>query len=130
MAHILLIDDDEPVRTVLRLMLVYHGHAVLEARNGREGLQLFRNGQADLVITDLVMPETEGFEVLAELRKRMPQVKVIVITGGVRGKTANFLEMALRLGADKALAKPFAHAALLGAIDELIPPAEMRVPVN
>ena len=130
MARILLIDDDDPVRTMLRLLLTHHGHTVVEAANGREGMRLFQTGNTDLVITDLVMPEAEGFEVLAELRKNLPQVKVIVITGGVRGKTANFLEMALRLGADKALAKPFAHAALLGAIDELIPPAEMRVPVN
>ena len=115
---------------MLQLVLTYHGHTVVEAANGRVGLRLLHDDDTDLVITDLVMPETEGFEVLAEIKRLPPKVKVIVITGGVRGKTADFLEMALRLGAHKALAKPFAQAALLAAIDELIPPAAMRVPAG
>ncbi len=114
---------------MLRLLLTHHGHTVVEATNGREGLRVFREDNTDLVITDLVMPEAEGFEVLAEIKKRLPAVKTIVITGGVRGKTANFIEMAMRLGADNALAKPFTHAALMAVIDELIPPNELRVPV-
>jgi DNA-binding response OmpR family regulator len=130
MARILLIDDDAPVRTMLRLLLTHHGHTVVEAASGREGLRAFHDSPIDLAITDLVMPDVEGFEVLAELKKNGPEVKIIMITGGVRGRTANFLEMALRLGADKALAKPFAHAALLAAIDELIPPVPLRVPVG
>lgn len=120
MAHILLIDDDDVVRTMLRLLLAHHGHTVVEARNGREGLQLFPTARADIVITDLVMPDIEGFEVLAELRKKMPSVRILVITGGVRGKAANYLEMALHLGADRALAKPFSHDELMAAIDRLM----------
>jgi DNA-binding response OmpR family regulator len=123
MARILLIDDDEPVRTVLRLMLVHQGHSVIEARNGREGLQLFQASNADLVITDLVMPETEGFEVLVELRKKVPRVKIMVITGGVRGKSANYLDMAMRLGADQVLAKPFSSEGLTAALKLLLPVA-------
>lgn len=115
---------------MLRQLLLHHGHAVVEARDGREGLILFKAGHPDLVITDLVMPETEGFEVLTELRKHLPRVKIIVITGGVLGKAADYLEMALHLGADKVLAKPFPHAVLLAAVNELIPPAELRVPVG
>lgn len=124
MARILLIDDDEYVRSMLRQLLLYHGHTVVEANDGREGLKLFDNGSTDLVITDLVMPETEGFEVLAKLRTLQPRVKIIVITGGVRGKTADYLDMALHLGADKVLAKPFPHAVLLEAIHELLPASE------
>jgi CheY-like chemotaxis protein len=120
MTHILLIDDDEAVRTMLRLMLTYQGHAVQEARNGREGLRLFQEGNADLVITDLVMPEAEGFEVLAELKKRVPPVKIIVITGGVRGKVTDYLQMALRLGADHVLAKPFTNDQLTAAISQVM----------
>ena len=104
---------------MLRLVLTHHGHTVVEAANGRVGLRLLRDDDTDLVITDL-----------AEIKRLPPKVKVIVITGGVRGKTADFLEMALRLGAHKVLAKPFAQAALLAAIDELIPPAAMRVPAG
>ena len=123
MACILLIDDDDLVRSILRQTLVHFGHFVVEASNGREGLKLFTGAHADLVITDLVMPEVEGFEVLAKLREKMPRVKIIVVTGGVRGKAANFLQMALRLGADRVLAKPFSNEDLMAAIDELLAPA-------
>ncbi len=82
MARILLIDDDDSVRTMLRLTLAHFGHTVIEARNGKEGLELFQHANADLVITDIVMPEKEGLEVLMELRKKHPPVKIIAISGG------------------------------------------------
>jgi len=120
MARILLIEDDDLVRNMLSLTLTHFGHTVIEAKNGKEGLQLFPQVNADLLITDLVMPEKEGFEILLELRNHRPPVKIIVISGGLRGETANYLEMAKRLGAAKALAKPFSNVALLAAIDEVL----------
>jgi CheY-like chemotaxis protein len=81
MARILLIDDDEPVRTTLRLTLEHFGHTVIEARDGTEGLALFQHANADLVITDIVMPEKDGLEVLRELRRMHPSVKIIAISG-------------------------------------------------
>jgi CheY-like chemotaxis protein len=82
MARILLIDDDDSFRTPLRLMLTHSGHFVIEARNGKEGLAMFTHADADLVITDIVMPEKEGLEVLMGLRKKEPPVKIIAISGG------------------------------------------------
>ena len=70
MARILLIDDDS-VRTILRQILVHPSHSVVEACNGKEGLDWFGHAGADLVITDIVMPEKEGLEVLMELRKNI-----------------------------------------------------------
>ncbi len=128
MAKILLIDDDDSVRTMLRLMLTQFGHTVIEARNGREGLNLFQDTNADLVITDLVMPETEGFEVLTKLREKLPRVKIIVISGGVKGNVTNYLDMARRLGAGQVLAKPFSNNELMTAINELLPAAETPAP--
>ncbi|MEO5957891.1 MAG: response regulator [Opitutaceae bacterium] len=84
MARILLIDDDDDVRTVLRLTLIHFGHTVIEARNGREGLELFAEARPELVITDIVMPEKEGLEVIIELRAHRPPVKIIAISGGGR----------------------------------------------
>ena len=93
MARILLIDDDDSVRTMLRLTLVHFGHTVIEARDGKEGLELFQNTDVDLLITDIVMPEKEGLEVLMELRKRKhPPVKIIAISGG------DYLHMAKLMG--------------------------------
>jgi DNA-binding response OmpR family regulator len=122
MARILLIEDDNEVRTMLRLTLIYFGHTVIEARNGKEGLELFKTANADLVITDIVMPEKEGLEVLIELRgKQVPPVKIIAISGGGRRKVADYLRLAKLMGAARVLAKPFSNEALLAAIDELLP---------
>ena len=132
MANILLIEDDDLLRNMLRLTLGHFGHTVIEARNGKEGLRLFAETNPDLLITDLVMPEKEGFEILMELRKHQPPVKIIVISGGLRGEKATFLEIAKRLGAAKVLAKPFPNEALIAAIDELLaddtPPAPVASP--
>jgi len=121
MARILLIDDDDLVRRALRHVMVKNGHTVIEAANGKEGLDLFKSAQADLVITDIVMPGKEGTEVLIELRKKTPPVKVIAISGGGRQGTADYLTVAHHLGAAKVLAKPFSGEQLLSAISELLP---------
>jgi CheY-like chemotaxis protein len=107
MAHILLIDDDDDVRTLIRLTLVHAGHTVLEARNGREGVALFPHAAADLVITDIVMPEGEGMEVLMALRRHVPPVKVMAISGGGRVSAADYLHMAKAMGAAKVLRNRF-----------------------
>ncbi len=118
-ARILLIDDDVAVRTMLRQTLVHFGHVVIEARNGKEGLEIFETANVDLLITDIVMPEKEGFEVLMELRKRNPPVKIIAISGGGR-HTFGYLQTAKLLGASKVLAKPFSNEALIAAVEELM----------
>jgi len=115
MARILLIDDDDAVRTMLRLTLAHFGHTVIEARDGKEGLELFQHANVDLLITDIVMPEKEGLEVLMELRKRQPPVKIIAISGG------DYLHMAKLMGAAKVLAKPFSTDVLIAAVNELLP---------
>ncbi|MFA6289205.1 MAG: response regulator [Opitutaceae bacterium] len=119
MARILLIDDDDAFRTMLRLTLVHFGHTVIEARNGAEGLALFPDANADLVITDIVMPETEGLEVLMELRKHRPPVKVIAISGGFRNRHEGYLRAAKLMGASKVLVKPFSNGDLLAAVNKL-----------
>jgi DNA-binding response OmpR family regulator len=132
-ARILLIDDDSLFRSMLSKTLAHFGHTVIEAPDGKEGLKLFPQVNPDLLITDIVMPEKDGFEVLVELRKHRPVVKIIVISGGLRGKTEVYLEMARRLGSTKVLAKPFSIEALIEAINELLPagegPAQLPGPV-
>jgi DNA-binding response OmpR family regulator len=119
-ARILLIEDNESIRTVLRENLVHSGHTVIEACDGREGLALFRQTGADLVVTDIVMPEKEGLEVLIELRNSQPRVKVIVMSGAGLGGVTDYLATARLLGAAKVLRKPFATSVLLAAIDEVL----------
>lgn len=121
MARILLIDDDDSLRTMLRLTLSHFGHTVVEARNGQEGLDLFPQAGADVVITDIVMPEKEGMEVLMVLRQVEPPVKIIAMSGGGRVSATDYLRLATQLGAAKALTKPFSNEALMAAINDLLP---------
>ncbi|HZZ19661.1 MAG TPA: response regulator [Opitutaceae bacterium] len=121
MPRILVIDDEEPVRAILRRALTCLGHTVVEAADGREGLKKFAAEGADLVITDLVMPETEGFEVLMTLRGEHPDVKIIAISGGGRQGASDNLRMAKYLGASRVIPKPMSLAQLTEALDELLP---------
>ena len=127
MAQILLIDDDDALRTALRLALSHFGHIAIEAPNGKVGLNLFHDCGADLVITDIVMPEKEGLEVLMELRKQQPPVKIIAMSGGGQHSAAsNYLQIAKLMGAAKVLVKPFSNEDLIAAINELLLASDMR----
>lgn len=120
MARILIIDDEPYIRAVLRLTLGQVGHAVAEAADGVKGLALLYGSSFDLVITDIVMPEKEGIEVLMELRKRRDPVPVIAISGGGRASGMDYLDTAKLLGARKVLTKPFNTEALLSAVNEVL----------
>lgn len=130
MARILLIDDDNSFRTMLGLTLAHFGHVVIEARDGKEGLELFPAARADLVITDIVMPEKEGLEVLMELRKQQPPVKIIAISGGARNRSTGYLQIAEALGASKILEKPFSNGELMNAVNELLSMDTTKPPVT
>jgi DNA-binding response OmpR family regulator len=121
MARILLIEENDGLRTILAEHLALAGHTVIEAADGREGLDRFRQVGADLVVTDIVMPETEGFEVLRVLRNEQPPVTVIAVSGGGLGSGKDYLAVAQALGATKVLLKPFSPAVLIAAIHELLP---------
>jgi len=120
MARILLIDDEETFRVTLAKILQLEKHEVTTAANGVEALKLVMNGKFDLVITDLVMPEKEGLETIVEIRKILPELKIIAMSGGGRGTAYDYLKIASRMGADKTLAKPFTKAELVLAIGELV----------
>ena len=118
MARILIIEDEELVRFTLRQILEMAGHAVLEATNGAEGIALQKGSPADLVITDIVMPEKEGVETIIELRRDYPELNIIAISGGGRIGTTEYLDVARKFGARHVFGKPFNKHELLQAIDE------------
>ena len=105
MASILIVDDEEPVRTLLRRILEEDGHHIREAANGQVGLTLYREAPADLVITDILMPERDGMEVTLALTQEFLDAKVIAMSGANGDK--NFLNMAKLFGARQVLHKPF-----------------------
>ena len=120
MAHILVIDDDSSIRTLLRRFLENAGHEVIEASNGRIALDMQREAPADLIITDIFMPEKEGTEFIMDMGDEFPTAKVIAISGGGNVEDVDFLDLAKNLGALKTFQKPFKQADLLAAVEELL----------
>jgi DNA-binding response OmpR family regulator len=120
MPKILLIDDDDAFRGMLRKALEQAGYVVDDARDGREGLRRYRVAPAELVITDLLMPEQNGLATIQALRQEDPTVKIIAISGGGRTGTMDFLPLARSFGALRTLWKPFPLAELLEAMREVL----------
>lgn len=118
--RILVVDDDEAMRLVLRQSLTREGHVVTLARNGVDAQRVLDGAEVDLVITDLVMPEVEGLQLIRSLRREPVPPKVIAISGGGRGSANSYLELAEVLGAAATLAKPFASQALNDTIDRVM----------
>ncbi len=116
MARILIIDDEDELRSMLRRMLEQAGHQVTEAVNGAEGIKLYEQDRPDLIITDIIMPEKEGVETIIALRRADPDLPIIAISGGGRLETTDFLTMARKLGARRTLSKPFRRDQLLEAV--------------
>lgn len=114
MARILIIDDEELIRVLLRSTLEAAGYEVTEAANGRQGLELYRHRQVDLVITDILMPELNGLDMLLELTREFLHAKVIAISGA--GGEKNVLDVAKLLGARQTFQKPLSMPQLLGAV--------------
>ena len=120
MARILVIDDQPEIRRLIRQLLESAGHTVVEASNGAEGLRLQQAGPAEVIITDLFMPEMDGIEVLTALRRLNIRVPVIAISGGGQFGQLDLLRTARRLGAFRSLTKPFALRDLLDASREAL----------
>ncbi len=121
MAHILVIDDETQIRILIRNILEHEGHLVTDVPNGKVGMERLKEGSFDLVITDIVMPEKEGIEVIGELVDCFPEIKIIVISGGSRNLDAhNLLTSAKILGAHYALSKPFGCEELLNAVSHVL----------
>ncbi|MFQ6113748.1 MAG: response regulator [bacterium] len=120
MARILVIDDEPQVRTMLKEIFEDEGYQVVTAADGEEGLKLYRYEPADLVVTDIVMPEKEGLATIRELRQISPEVKIIAISGGGRVVTRDFLRVAQAFGAKRVFSKPIATEELLRAIAGLL----------
>ena len=116
MARVLVIDDEEMVRQTFRLTLELAGHEVVEAANGEEGVQLYQEAPADVVVTDIKMEPKNGLEVIKELKAGFSDAKIIAITGF----DPSALDTALDLGADRVFTKPLKMNELVEAIDAIM----------
>lgn len=122
--RVLIIEDDDDIRSMMRRMLRKAGYEVIEARDGDGGLASCASCRIDVVITDIVMPGKEGMETIREIRGAYPDISIVAVSGG--GDTSfniSYLAMAEMLGAARTLAKPFRSRDLLRIVEELAPPA-------
>jgi DNA-binding response OmpR family regulator len=116
MAKILLIDDDDQVVKLIALWLSKAGYEVECACDGEQGRRVLEKERVDLIITDIVMPEKDGLEAIPLIRKMNKTVPIIAMSGGGRDGPDLYLQMALALGADCALQKPFEKEQLLSTV--------------
>ena len=120
MSRILIIDDDKSILSFLKEMLTCEGFNVLTASDGKEGFNLFNDNQVDLVITDIIMPDQDGFLTIMELKKICPDIKIIAMSGGGRGLPEYYLDTAKGFGAQYTFEKPFKTSDLVETVHELL----------
>lgn len=120
MQRILIIDDEPNILLMLKKMLERTGYEIDLASNGKEGLDLFTRKPSDLVITDIIMPEKEGLETIREMKRMLPELKIIAMSGGGKISAGNYLETAKIFGASRIIEKPFTLQHMVATVNELL----------
>ena len=124
MATILLVDDEDLLREGVREILEMSDYTVIEARDGEEALSQFAVNNVDMVMSDVVMPNMDGVDLVSRLRESFPDIPILTISGGSRVVSARFgLDSALLSGANASLTKPFTAKQLIEKVKELLPAA-------
>lgn len=118
MARVLIVEDNAPLRNVIKHVLEAAGHQVHEAETGLEAIALIRAQPPEIVISDLVMPDQDGLGLIMTIRKELPAIPVIAMSGGV-AHSGLYLDMASKLGAQRVLSKPFTAEQLLAALADV-----------
>ena len=120
MVKVLVADDEDMVRMVVKQTLAKAGIDVVEAGNGREALEQQARDPADVLITDIIMPEQEGIETIVQMRKDYPDLPIIAMSGGGRIGATDYLQAAKEFGARHVLEKPFDRKELLLAVQDCL----------
>jgi DNA-binding response OmpR family regulator len=121
MSHILVIDDEADIRFILETFFRKAGHTIDTAGDGKAGMHLVELNHYDLVITDIVMPEMDGLEVIASMKRKYPNIRIIVMTGGTNNIDKELLLTTANLmRADKVVAKPLDLKVLKAAVTEVL----------
>lgn len=123
MKTILIVDDEPFMLDFARKILESAGYRVVTAMSADAGLAAFRGERPDVIVTDLIMPDKDGLELIQEVRRADPEARIIAISGGGRSNYVDALEAAKAFGAREALRKPFLPNALLEAVARVLTPA-------
>jgi DNA-binding NtrC family response regulator len=119
-ASILLVDDNDQLRSLIERALKSGGHEVVSVADGKAAVALLPNGKYDLVLTDIVMPEMEGLELIRAVRKANPGTKIVAMSGGGRGTADDYLTLAKNFGAAATLEKPFRIDTLTETVERVL----------
>ncbi len=119
MYEIIVVDDEPMIREGLKMALEMEGHNTTTASDGREALRILDNKRPDLIITDIIMPECDGIEVICSVKERSPNTKIMAISGGGRINAKDHLKIAKQLGACSVMTKPFSTEELLLEIEKI-----------
>ena len=119
--RLLVVDDDADMRLTLKLSLELAGYEVDVAANGREALEVQRARPAEVLITDIFMPDADGFEAIDAFRHEFPRTKIIVVSGGAQFTKRDYLPDAELIGVDATLQKPFDVDTLLALLKGMMP---------
>ena len=120
MKKILIIDDEKSIRSMLMQLFERNNYEVTLARDGQQGIKLYKENRPDIIITDLIMPEKEGLETIKELKALNPDVKIIAMSGGGTVDPGTYLDLAKRMGALCTFSKPIDNKLLVSTVKELI----------
>ncbi len=120
MPSILLIDDDEALRNVTVEILMEAGYTVDDAPDGKSGLELFKTGKHDLIITDIAMPDMDGIELIMELGHANPKPRIIAISGDSQFSESLYLPTARQLGVHSTIRKPIRAEVLLKTVETVL----------
>lgn len=120
MPRILVIDDNDVFRSTICLWLKHHGYEVTQAGNGKEAMEMLAKSTPDVILTDILMPEQDGLETIQAVRKKMPHLKIIAMSGGMLDGRVDFLPIAAKFGADHVMPKPFSGSELLLVLEKVL----------
>lgn len=110
-------DDDRLIRNAYRMAAERRGYVVLEAEDGDAAVRLVRARPVDCLLLDILMPKKEGLETLVELKREFPKLRIIAMSASGSRSNTDLLQVALKLGADSSLRKPFPPSALFALVE-------------
>ncbi len=120
MYKVFLIEDDEILRNILSRVLRKQGHAVFEFDGGEGIVKNVIDLNPDVIITDILLPKKDGIQVISSVRKVFPELPIIAISGGGKVGNIEYLELALKLGANEAIAKPIMNSKFIKTFEEVV----------
>lgn len=118
--RVLVVDDNPDMRSFVKIVLERAGFEAQVAADGQRALELQREHPADVLITDIFMPERDGIELIQQFKSMFRQVKIIAMSGGGQVSRKDYLPVAADLGAEAVLQKPFSAETLLKTLQDLV----------